>query len=347
LNDEPTNLTFEQLEQRLSRQPFSPLFARLAYEYLNQNRVEDAKQLCVKGLNLYPTYSTARLILELCYRVESTQIITQPESIIDTTPENLETEFTTAQNEIDSNEEAIVDDIDSDLLTSPGLHIHEVSVEEVQNISEPEQIISIKELPDTGTSEPIPDSLTLKNLDETEHLLTEGIYNTHSNEITGKTVDLLPAEDNIETEKVHNAVEEDRPIVNEQTVDTMEPVSEYSVPTETASVEDILQEDLVNDLSPEADSNENIDKINVDELNLIGGDNTALNKDDTQKSIQDYARPIISKTLAEIYASQGEYREAIETYSILMKIRPARKKEIAIRIRELEEELSKTRSEQG
>jgi hypothetical protein len=267
--------------------------------------------------------------------------------MIDATPENPETEFTTTQNEIDSSEVAIVDDIDSDLLTSVDLHIHEASAEEVQNISEPEQIISIKELPDTGTSELIPDSLTLENLDETKQLPAEGIdLNTHSNEITEKAVDLLPAEDNIETDKVHNAFEEDRPIANEQTVVTMETVSGYSVPDDTASVEDILQEDLVDDLSPEADSNENIDKISVDELNLIDGDNTALNEDDTQKSNQDYARPIISKTLAEIYASQGEYREAIETYSILMKIRPARKKEIEIRIRELEEELSKTRSEQ-
>jgi tetratricopeptide (TPR) repeat protein len=50
------------LEQRLSREPQSPLFARLASHYLQAGRAEDALRLCDEGLSHYPFYSTAHLI---------------------------------------------------------------------------------------------------------------------------------------------------------------------------------------------------------------------------------------------------------------------------------------------
>jgi tetratricopeptide (TPR) repeat protein len=50
------------LEQRLSREPQSPLFARLASHYLQAGRAEDALRLCDEGLSNYPFYSTAHLI---------------------------------------------------------------------------------------------------------------------------------------------------------------------------------------------------------------------------------------------------------------------------------------------
>jgi tetratricopeptide (TPR) repeat protein len=46
---------------------------------------------------------------------------------------------------------------------------------------------------------------------------------------------------------------------------------------------------------------------------------------------------IVTPTLAEIYASQGAYREAIRTYLLLARRKPAEKKQFEQRIRELEE----------
>jgi hypothetical protein len=45
---------------------------------------------------------------------------------------------------------------------------------------------------------------------------------------------------------------------------------------------------------------------------------------------------IVSKTLAEIYVSQGAFAEAILTYRLLKQKRPAQSEEIDQRIRELE-----------
>lgn len=355
MNDEPTNLTFEQLEQRLSRQPSSPLFARLAYEYLNQNRVEDAKQLCVKGLDLYPTYSTARLILELCYRVESTEIIIQPEPNIDAIPpslidikENQDIEISTLPNEIDSIEEVIVDKIESEVSISPESDLDDATIKDAQSIPEAEQILSIEELQGAGSIQPGSSHSTLETLDATEQLLTESNdLKTQSDEIIDKAVDVILHGENIETESDRITTIEDLSVADEQSVIAVETVSEFSVPTKTTSVEESLEEALENTLSPRTDSKENTDESNLKEIDLIDGNETELIETEKNKGIIDYARPIISKTLAEIYASQGEYKEAIETYSILMKIRPTRKEEIEIRIRELEEELSKTRSEQN
>jgi len=48
---------------------------------------------------------------------------------------------------------------------------------------------------------------------------------------------------------------------------------------------------------------------------------------------------IISRTLAEIYASQGATREAVETYRLLMERRPDKREAFAERLRELENRL--------
>lgn len=51
-----------QLEQRLSADPSSPLFARLAGYYLQVGRAEEALRLCDTGLAHHPSYSTGHLI---------------------------------------------------------------------------------------------------------------------------------------------------------------------------------------------------------------------------------------------------------------------------------------------
>jgi len=46
---------------------------------------------------------------------------------------------------------------------------------------------------------------------------------------------------------------------------------------------------------------------------------------------------IVTRTLAEIYASQGAYNEALQTYRLLLKQKPEQRVIIEKRIRELEE----------
>jgi tetratricopeptide (TPR) repeat protein len=59
---DPTQEQIKSLEERLAREPQSPLFARLAAYYLSMGRAQDALRLCDNGLAHYPFYSTAHLI---------------------------------------------------------------------------------------------------------------------------------------------------------------------------------------------------------------------------------------------------------------------------------------------
>lgn len=56
-----------QLEAHLRQYPRSPLFARLALEYLSAGKTSEAIELCLRGLELYPSYSAAHLVLAKCY----------------------------------------------------------------------------------------------------------------------------------------------------------------------------------------------------------------------------------------------------------------------------------------
>ena len=60
-------MTVEQLVARMRYNPQSPLFARLAEEYLHSHRVDEALQLCEKGLQHFPHYTTAHVVAALCF----------------------------------------------------------------------------------------------------------------------------------------------------------------------------------------------------------------------------------------------------------------------------------------
>ena len=60
-------VNINQLEQKLAQRPLSPLFARLAHEYFSINRVNDAKNLLLKCIDVHPDYSTAYFALAECY----------------------------------------------------------------------------------------------------------------------------------------------------------------------------------------------------------------------------------------------------------------------------------------
>ena len=63
-------MTLAQLEARLTQRPNSPLFAWLAERYLILERIDDAKAVCLSGLEKYPHYATALVVLAKCYAAE-------------------------------------------------------------------------------------------------------------------------------------------------------------------------------------------------------------------------------------------------------------------------------------
>lgn len=63
-------MNIEELEAKLSRRPNSPLFARLADEYLAVGRINEAKELCSAGLQHFSDYATAYIVLAKCFEAE-------------------------------------------------------------------------------------------------------------------------------------------------------------------------------------------------------------------------------------------------------------------------------------
>ena len=55
------------LEEAYKTRPDSLLFARLADAYRKEGDVARAIELCISGLNLYPFYTTGRILLGRCY----------------------------------------------------------------------------------------------------------------------------------------------------------------------------------------------------------------------------------------------------------------------------------------
>ena len=55
------------LSQKLSDNPQSPLFARLADLYLSTNQSAEALKLCEAGVQTYSSYATGYVILGRCY----------------------------------------------------------------------------------------------------------------------------------------------------------------------------------------------------------------------------------------------------------------------------------------
>jgi tetratricopeptide (TPR) repeat protein len=64
-------MELSQLESYIEEHPRSPLFARLAMEYLSAGKTAEAIELCRKGLLLYPAYATGHLVLAKCYAQEA------------------------------------------------------------------------------------------------------------------------------------------------------------------------------------------------------------------------------------------------------------------------------------
>lgn len=63
-----TEFDIDFLSQRLSDNPQSPLFARLADLYLSKNQSSEALKLCESGVQAYSSYATGYVVLGKCYR---------------------------------------------------------------------------------------------------------------------------------------------------------------------------------------------------------------------------------------------------------------------------------------
>ncbi|HYQ87170.1 MAG TPA: tetratricopeptide repeat protein [Bacteroidota bacterium] len=238
-------MNLEQIVLRVSRHPHSPLFARLASEYLNSGRLSEALELCESGLREHPGYATGRLILAKCRAAESKyrealDILQTSSEWIPDSPIMLE---------LQKEWETLV-------AGSPGPG--EAAVKAEQAISE------------TRSASPPPIPLESSQME--------------------RAAETSPSEE--------PAVKESPTAVREVTV-----------------------------------SSPPIPRADIAASGILGTMPSPVIK--TSGSPGSEGR-IVSKTLAEIYATQGAYGEAIQTYRLLKQIRPELVPQIDRRIGELE-----------
>lgn len=317
-------MKIEYLEQKLARRPFSPLFARLVHEYLIAGKNQRAKELCLSGLEIYPQYITAHFALTECYISEQ-------------------------------NYNAALQSIDTAISLNPNIETLQTLQSEIQDI------LTSLSIPDTlNTNQLIEDNASaLPTIEYPPVEKYEPIYSEESIALHDVEIEKLkiPKEANRESGIEHQSV----PTVEDSTV---VPTIETEIPIESTDQNEIIQaitdipstqeEFIINDESklelieakteidePVSHNDKSIGKSDSQEQDvLIQTENQIVSNDVYSEPVEtkmdeDDGR-IVSRTLAEIYASQGEHLEAIVTYQLLKQNRPDLREEIEKRILELE-----------
>ncbi|MFO7914890.1 MAG: tetratricopeptide repeat protein [Candidatus Krumholzibacteriales bacterium] len=89
--DSELNEEFKQLLERYESSPDSRLFAPVADMYRKRGELEEAIETCNQGLEIYPDYVSARVILGKCFydKGASERAKTEFEKVLDLDPENM------------------------------------------------------------------------------------------------------------------------------------------------------------------------------------------------------------------------------------------------------------------
>ena len=387
----------EQLESKLSRRLHTPLFARLASEYLSSNRVTEAKNLCIAGIEKYPSYSTPYLLLAKCYETENnlpsalesiqhakalnpnSQVICEYYSKIENYLSYSSTKYTELQNpeptetivdqELKQESGVIVQDQSETELKLQDLSPLEdipLSVQENQILFPPDDLLVDDEAKTSEGQDILSAEIDIQN--ETTLIIEQpaGFKNEETNIITPESI--LTTNESIVLNENNTEVADTLFDIQEEMLDTAEPTAKSEV-----SAEHVIQEVTELPEQIEDKSEINIPSLDIEEKNIEQQNehpitstpdqesdvsiqellipreasvippektdefqNTAYIETPPPPDILDDAGRIVSKTLAEIYAAQGEYNEAIITYQLLKQLHPQNSEEIDARIGELD-----------
>jgi tetratricopeptide (TPR) repeat protein len=400
----------EQLESKLSRRLHTPLFARLASEYLSSSRITEARNLCIAGIEKYPSYSTPYLLLAKCYETENnlpsalesiqhakalnpnSQVICEYYSKIENYLSDSSAKYTELQNpeltetigsgEFNQKSEAIVQD-QSEIESNP----QDLSpVEEMPLSVQENQIFLLQDdllvdgIAKTSEEEDVPatdvdtrNEPTLINeqaadfLGEGTNIITpEPILAMNDlvviPEENTEVIDTAPdkQDETVETESGESIIiseESAEPVIQEaaEIPDQIEDKSEINQPSLDVEQVSLRQSDInehqyieQQDEQPLTSTPDQESDVSIQELPISYEESVTspVKQDEFLNSANIDTPPpldthdddgrIVSKTLAEIYAAQGEYNEAIITYQLLKQLHPQNSEKIDARIGELE-----------
>lgn len=336
-------MTIQDLESKLSHRPESPLFARLAGEYLAEHRIAEAKEICLTGLQRFPQYATGHLILARCYNAESNYpsaltALEQAESLL-----------------VDSSVMKDFRDTIQGFLLPLIVREETIITQDIEPSPETiEQSIPTSELPLAV----IPEEINVNN----------AAIETHPEESPKEIETITLISDNVTVEEfpaqpAEEISQEIFPETNQpQEISNNPPAESFDDSTTSPTPDSVPEpfEPLADDISAPSEqviipaeklppllpvSIEHIQEQTPTEpekitqatiLEPVPVDSPAPVVQDVFDIADSNETRIVSKTLAEIYASQGAYDEAIITYRLLKEYRPERSAECDTRIAELE-----------
>ena len=325
------------LSQKLSDNPQSPLFARLADLYLSKNQSSEALKLCETGVQAYSTYATGYVVLGKCYlalnenskaKLAFTQALhLSPfnqvarkllSEIVPTADENNELPGSKSgapatAPEVQSGSQIAADVIEESITAAPIVQELEPVVEEnaaapvieeaVQEIFQPEQIPSAEPIIENDVAAPAIEERAPEIIEAPAIASAEA----------GSPMSL---DDYIQFHSANIAA--DKTISLDEYLGNVEPATAPSHAPEPVSELDTLASSLENAerIKPQESEEEPSPKENVPSDSLV-----------------------ITPTLAEIYATQGEYGAAIQAYEILILSKPNERERFEKRIKELQAKL--------
>ncbi len=290
------------LSQKLSDNPQSPLFARLADIYLSKNQSSEALKLCEAGVQAYSSYATGFVVLGKCYLAlnENSKARLAFSQALHLAPFNQ-----VARKLLDEIPFAVEDPanaaIEEPTVVNPPLPETTPATEGTpQEFSLPEQ------------SAELPAAETVSFVDE---IPQTHVYENSTPEIETPTAE--PAE---------------LPGVD----DYIQQHSERLAGANLVSLDEYLEGRVPAPTPPAAE----IDSIAA---KLESAPRIIPPEPESKKSSPAESSPldstVITPTLAEIYASQGEYGAAIQAYEILLLSKPGERERFEKRIKELQAKL--------
>ena len=314
------------LSQRLSDNPQSPLFARLADLYLSKNQSSEALKLCEAGVQAYSSYATGFVVLGKCYlalnenskaKLAFTQALhlspfnqvarkllseiapTADESPAPERDENTATSTSSVEIQPEQQiapsaaEESIVEPEVEEKGAVPAIE------EPVQEIIQPEQIPAGEVIGENNVATAV--------VEERAPEIREPAANQ-----TAEPTSLMSLDEYLQFHSANLASDKamslDEYLGNVQPAIVAAPVTELdTLATKLENAERIVPQEPEDDTSPK-------ESVPSDSL-------------------------VITPTLAEIYATQGEYGAAIQAYEILILSKPNDRDRFEKRIKELQAKL--------
>ena len=310
------------LSQKLSDNSQSPLFARLADLYLSKNQSSEALKLCEAGVQTYSTYATGYVILGKCYLAlnENSKARLAFSQAIHLAPFNQvarklldEVPFVTDEQEQSPRE------------TAPSV---DQTVVEKQPVAE-----SIVE--EVTLQEPVVEELSA----EVEPQVVEEPLS----EFPAVVEEPITVERPLAHEQPASVVPEPAaPELSSPASDQLLPIDEYLQQhgSEDAGGNLISLDEYLQGVVP-AQQAQGTELDNI-AAKLENAGHIAPPESESARSHEESSpleSTVITPTLAEIYASQGEYGAAIQAYEILIFSKPNDRERFEKRIKELQAKL--------